>query len=145
MEFQFSSISQVILAFALMGFGWVFRRCWRRYEKALVKAEAARRQVVETELREIRAVVSLFRKELDRLEHDYMRDHAALKEYLTKWARELNGNFSEQLKINQQDVAELREALNALASFFAQAKNNEKSSGIMVGKDMILIHRKERE
>lgn len=140
MDIQVSTIPQIVATFVLMGIGWMIRHCWRRYEKALVAAEKLRRQAAENQLTELKNVVAGLHTDISNLR----REHEAMKVFLGNWARELTGNFSEQLKISQGDVEELRGTLDGLVEFFGAAKNNEKSSGIMVGKDMILIHRKEK-
>lgn len=132
-------IFNTALGFLMTGLGYFIRRMMRKYERALVAAELARRQAAAKELTELKALV----KELNETVKGYSKEQAAMKSFLTAWARRLTDEVGKVLKMSAKDVDELRELLDGLIKFLGAAKDSEGESSIkQIGEELWLVHKK---
>lgn len=126
----------------MTGLGWLIRRMMIKYERALVAAEQTRRQVAETELAELKKLISGLHSAVSRV----TKEQEAIKIFLGDWARKLTTEVGSLLKFNQKDTDELREVLEGLLKFLGSARNSEDETAIkQIGKDLWLVHKKEKE
>lgn len=119
--------------------GWIIRHAILKYERALISAEKARREALESKLSEMKQVIA----GLHTLVTTDAKNRENLKIFLARWALELKGSVADQFKLHSTEIEDLRSLLNTLVTFFNASKDSEKSSATQIGKDLFLIHRKE--
>ncbi len=132
-------VANTALGFLMTGLGFLIRRLMRKYERALVAAEAARRIAATSELAELKALV----KELNVAVSKVTQEQAAMKTFLTGWASKLTGEVGKIFKMSQKDVDELRELLDGLIKFMGAAKDSPDENSVkQIGEDLWLVHKK---
>lgn len=131
-------ILDTVVTLCLGGLGWVIRRGWLKYERALVAAEKARRDAAEKELTQLRVIVAGVHEAMSKLTHN----QAELKKFLGNWSKELVEKIGDTLKLGQQDAEKLAGVLTELNLFLAFSKDSDETAVKQIGKNTFLVHKK---